>query len=386
MNAFPLALLLLTATLEGDWPADDRHVTVQFDHATTTEVLRAIADAVGLSVVIPDLDERRRVTVSFRDTPAADAFRTVLEAQHLRAVRHGTLVTVIDATKDEPKIAWHAHGPHDGADDDDGGLPERIRVGGGVVVREGEEVSQAVAVGGDVEVRGKAREAVAVGGDVRVLDKGEVLGEAIAVGGKIHVDPTAEVGGDRAEIGPSALSKVVMGLLGAGAAASVVWWLVHGVASFVVFFVVGWILLALAPRRLDSVGDTLFSRPMRSGLVGLLGAVVGALLCCLLLVSILGIPLLPLAVLGIAAAIVLGMASLALRLGRALPLGRHKGELLSLALGTLVLVVIRHVPWLGGLVVWVASLFAFGAVILARGGTVMSEGGLPPPNEAAPAV
>jgi uncharacterized protein YqgC (DUF456 family) len=386
MNGLAAALLLLT--LEGDWPAEQRRVTLEFDRAPAVEVLRATAEASGLSIVIPNVHGARRVTVAFRDTPVADALRTVLEAAGLRAERRGTLITVYDRDDDGEEDAEGAKGSdgrHARGRPRDGSPPERIRIGGGVVIEAGEEVSEAVAVGGDVEVRGRAREVVAVGGDVRVLDSGEVSGEAVAVGGKVHVAPGARVGGDRVEIGPRALARLVSGALGLGAAASVVWWLVHGVASFVVFFVVGWILLALAPRRLDTVGGTLFARPYRSGLVGLLGAVVGALLCCLLVVSILGIPLLPLLALGIAAAIVLGMAALALRLGRALPIGRHKGELLSLGLGTLVLVVLRHLPWVGGAVVWVATLFAFGAVILSRGGAP-SEPGLPPAPEPTPAV
>lgn len=396
MNALALFLMLAT-TLEGDWPAEEKRVTLSFERAPSDDVLRAIADAAKLSIVI-HAERRFHVTASFRDTPAADAFRTVLETRGLRAVRRGNLIAIVDREDEDRedddredddrededredgegdagikvKIGRHRHG------DEGGGTPERVHVGGDVVVNEGQEVSEAVAVGGSVEVRGKAREAVAVGGDVRVLGRGEVTGDTVAIGGKVHVDPEAKVGGDRVEVGAGALPKIVLGLLGVGAAASLAWWLVHGVASFVVFFVVGWMLLGVAPRRLDAVGGALRARPLRSGLVGMLGAVATGLLCSLLIVSILGIPLLPLVVLAVVAAVVLGMAAVALLLGRALPIGRAKGDLLSLALGTLALVVVRHIPAIGGLVIWIVSLVAFGAVVLARGGQISPHGGETP--------
>jgi len=377
MNTVALCFLL-AATLEGDWPSEGR-VTMQAESEPAEAVLGKIAEAAGLSLVIPDGVASQRVTVSFRDTPVRDAFRTVLEASGLRAERSGSLVRVLDA--DPESGSRHRHRPHR-----DPGVPERVRVGGSVVVHEGEEVSEAVAVGGDVEVRGKAREAVAVGGDVRVLGRGEVTREAVAIGGKIHVDPEAKVAGDRVEFGSKTIPAIVGGLLGLGAAASLAWSFVHGLATFVVFFVVGWILLALAPQRLEAVAGTLAARPLRSGLIGMLGAVVAALTSCLLVVSILGIPLVPLVALGIVAAIVFGMAAIALRLGRALPLGHEKGGVLSLAMGTLVLVVLRHIPWVGGLVIWLLTLFAFGAVVLARGGSAPTAPAGVPAHADAPAT
>ena len=61
---------------------------------------------------------------------------------------------------------------------------DKVRIGGNVVVEEGTEVKDAVAVGGSVTVNGKVRQsAVAVGGSV-VLGPNAVVGkDVVSIGG-----------------------------------------------------------------------------------------------------------------------------------------------------------------------------------------------------------
>ena len=89
-----------------------------------------------------------------------------------------------------------------------------VRIGGSVVVEEGEQVQDAVAVGGDVTVHGEVRgDAVAIGGDVIVKAGGQVGNDAVAVGGRLVMEPGAEIGGSEIEVAGEAMSEALeMGL------------------------------------------------------------------------------------------------------------------------------------------------------------------------------
>lgn len=384
MKSLILSLLLLAPApalagpLEGDWPASDRRVTLDVKDAPIADVLRAIADAGGFGLVLPAHVGRSPVTVSVKDAPVHDALEMVLAAQNLAATRKGDIVTIAERRGGfavDEKTGGLKIGVRVGDDDDDdspGGKHDRVKIGGSVVVEKGEDVGDAVAVGGSVTIRGRAHDAVAVGGDVTVGPGAEVRGDTVAVGGHLAIDPKATVGGDRVEVGPGAIPRRLIGaLLGAGAAGTalgIAASVFGAVASFVVFFVLGLVLVALAPRRLDAVGDALARRPLRSALVGFGGWVGFVLVCVLLAITLIGIPLALIAALGFVAAIFFGMTALAVRLGRALPILGVKSGALALALGTLTLVVVRHVPVVGGVLVALAAMVCFGAMLITRWG------------------
>ena len=67
---------------------------------------------------------------------------------------------------------------------------DKVRIGGDVVVEEGTEVKDAVAVGGSVTVNGTVRDsAVAVGGSV-ILGPDAVVGkDVVSVGGAVKQAP-----------------------------------------------------------------------------------------------------------------------------------------------------------------------------------------------------
>lgn len=357
-----LIVSLLAPTLEGDWPTSDARITLEGKDMPIGEAVKAIADKAGWSLVMPDANEHERMDVSLKEIPVVEALEGVLAAQRLRAVRAGNLVTVIH--KSEPDRPAERRGRRQ----------DRMKVGGGVVVEEGETVGDAVAVGGSVEVRGKVHDAVAVGGDVHVSKSGEVRGDAVTVGGRLNVEPGGTVAGDRVEVGPGMIPKRLLGgLLGlgaAGAALGAVWSIMGTIVLFIILFAFGLVLFALSPSRLQAVGNVLAARPIKSGLVGILAAIVATLLTALLAVSLIGIPLALLLVLGVMMASLFGLAALALRLGHAIPLWPAKNTALALAMGALAILIVCQIPWLGGFLLWLATLAAFGAVVMTRvGGT-----------------
>ena len=129
------------------------------------------------------------------------------------------------------------------------------------------------------------------------------------------------------------------------------------------------LLLALFPRRLDVVSSAFVAHPWKSIFTGLLGLVLLPLLVVLLIATLIGIPLVPVAGLLVVAAGVLGFTALAWYLGRALPLKLERGTaVLQLALGTAIVVLVTAIPLLGGMAWVAAALLTFGAVLRSRFG------------------
>jgi hypothetical protein len=136
-----------------------------------------------------------------------------------------------------------------------------------------------------------------------------------------------------------------------------------------VFFVLGLLFLLLAPRRLEAVSGALGHQPLKTVLTGLVATVAMPVLTVLLVVTVIGIPLVAVQALGIVIAGVLGFSALALALGRraALKLDRG-GEVLRLAIGTALMVVVGQIPVIGTMAWITAWLFVFGAVVRTRFG------------------
>ena len=146
--------------------------------------------------------------------------------------------------------------------------------------------------------------------------------------------------------------------------------LVEALVQFAVLFVLGLLVVSLFPRRLEAVAGSMVASPWKSVLAGLLGTVAMPVLLILLIVTVIGILLVPVQILAMAAAGVLGTTALTFHLGRSLPLPQHRRTtVLHLALGTAIFVVVTHIPVLGAMA-WIATwLLTFGAVLRSRFGS-----------------
>jgi NDP-sugar pyrophosphorylase family protein len=77
-----------------------------------------------------------------------------------------------------------------------------VRFGQTVTVNEGQEVRDAVAIGGNVIVKGIVTgSAVSVGGSVILASSAVVNGDVVSVGGGIQEDAGSNVSGDIVEVG-----------------------------------------------------------------------------------------------------------------------------------------------------------------------------------------
>lgn len=430
--------------LRGFEKPSGKRFTGDFDHTPVAEAIRTICKSAGLSVVIPD-EAAGTVSGHFVDIPVEEALQAVLAQAGLSAERTGSLITVRGSGRPfdlrlPPGLGEEARRTAEramreaerklaeaGLDGEGFGERDRQSTGQDLVVHAGERVRDVNVVRGNVDVQGgglardvsavlgsvhlergaasrdvvavfggvqllggaSAREVVAVGGDVEVGPGAYVEQDVISVGGRVRIDPSAEVGGDTRSI-PIPSMPGLVGLTTAhflGGAASPLVTVVEALVSFAVLFVLGLLVLALFPRRMEAVAGYMVTSPGKSLLAGTLGTVAMPVLLVLLVVTVVGILLVPVQILGMLAAGVLGLTALTFHVGRSLPVPeRRRTQVLQLALGTAIFVVLAHIPVLGALV-WIATwLVTFGAVLRSRFGQQGPPAVLPTTPVAPPAA
>jgi len=265
-----------------------------------------------------------------------------------------------------------------------------IKFGEGVTLAENERTDNVVVFGGDVTVLGHVRHSVVViGGNVRVsgrvgdavvsvgqdvaLEPGAVVeGDVVSVGGDVRRDPAASVQGEVTVVAWSGLGESWDEILGFGLLAFLGLSLWGFVGWLVVMFVIGWLLLSLLPRPMGRHTEALRTSPMHTLGWGVLAFLLFVPLIMVMVFTILGIFLIPILVLAYVYAAVIGVVTASLLLGHRLsdPLKREQiSPVAALAIGLVILGLIRLIPVLGAIVTLVLWLFGFGVVLGTRFGT-----------------
>lgn len=415
-----------------------KRFTGDFADEDVSAALKKIADAGDWSIVLPP-GEHGTISAHFKGAPVEEALRAVLAQSGLTAERTGSVVTIRarsllpglpgltglgrDVERDVHRATDQAirqsekasraaerelrraerqlrremrseHGDKVVRGDvvvrADHPARDVVAIRGSIKIEPGAEVRDAVALLGNVvlEPGAHAREAVAVGGDVKLGAGAQVEKDVVSVAGSISRDEGAEIGGDEVSVGVPALSGLA-GLIGARMAAgrpeSTALTVGQVLAKFAVYFVLGLVVLALFPRRVDAVATSFRAHPWKAVFTGLLGLVALPVVCVLLVATLIGIPLLPVAALLVVAAGILGFTALAHHVGAALPLRiERRTSALQLALGTAIVVLVTSIPLVGWMAWAAAALLAFGAVLRSRFGSQLP--GVLPTTPAPPAA
>jgi hypothetical protein len=398
--------------LRGDWPADAPTVSVDLEAVPIGDAVEAIAAQAGwplsltLGALSLALDEAgaSRVTMKLPGVPATSALEAVLTGSGLEArwvggvlvVRPGRsgLATVgrIALQEGDEGVELEVQVGYDEEEVETVELDDRVILGGPVVVDADEEVYDAVAIGGPLTVRGTVRgdavalggpvsiesgavvegEIVAVGGPVHVAEGARVAGDITAVGGSVDVDPDATVEGQQVGVGGSLgglISGLVQSLTDASEAPASVFHALAHVVHAVALIVVTLLVLAFLPERVERVRGFLTARPGASVLGGLAIAVGLVPVIALLCISIVGIPLVPVFLMAVAALLAMGITAAATWLGDRLPvLKGRKSPFVALLLGVVVLVLVALVPIVGSLAVAALTFAAGGAALFSRFG------------------
>jgi hypothetical protein len=356
--------------LTGRLPDDLPVVSIDQPRGTVLDALSTIAKQTGWSLVVaaPESATARPLTLQVSKRPAGEVLDMVLEAGSLRAsfadgvlrVRPDAAVTSGNSWRERRRDRRGRYGS------------ERVVFGRSLNVGANETVDKAVAIGGSVTVAGHVRrDAVAIGGSVTLLPGAHVEGDAVAIGGAVSVPEGATLEGDNVSLGGTIPTTV----------GSMTRWVAGGPHMFsrfsfgsrlmraVLLFVIAVLIAAAFPGALTRIETYLVHRPGLSALGGvaiLLGFVP---LCVLLAVSIIGIPLIPVAVMLLIALLLFGFAVSAAWLGGRMPVSQeHKTPVKSVAWGGAILTLVGLVPWFGLTVLILVAAVSAGATLLSRFG------------------
>jgi hypothetical protein len=361
--------------LEGKLPDSTPIVSIDQPRGTVLDALSAISKQAGWSLVVtaPESATTRAFTIQVSKRPAGYVLELILEAGSLRAsFADGVLRVRADATTAGSGDSWRErrrdrHGRRGN---------ERVVFGQSLTVAPEEVVDKAVAIGGSITISGHVRkDVVAVGGSVTLLPGARVEGDVVAIGGTVSVEEGATLEGDNVSLGgtiPTMVGSVIRGTVGGRPQ-------LHGMFGFAarmtraIFLYVIALLIALAfPTAFSRIRTYLANRPGLSALGGL-AILLGFLpFCALMAVTIIGIPLIPVAVLLLVALLLFGFTVSAGWLGERMPFIQDKTPVKTVALGGAVLAVVSLVPWIGTSVVVLVAAIAAGATLISRFGRTVA--------------
>ncbi|MEE9167616.1 MAG: hypothetical protein V3U24_09210, partial [Candidatus Neomarinimicrobiota bacterium] len=241
---------------------------------------------------------------------------------------------------------------------------EIIRIGRDIIVKRGETVDNAGAIGGDVTVYGEVEDnVVSVGGSVYLGPDAYIRGDVVSVGGEIEKTSGAEVKGDLVEVSFWGFPFGRKSHFWSG------WWVGSWflrLLSLIGSLAVTVLIVALIPNTIDNFSSMVEDNAGQSILWGFLGIVLIVPVAVVLCLSLVGILLLPVEFLIVCLTTVVGYISVARFLGRKTTKSLNMSTqpiLLEATFGVLLLWIIGLIPVLGWLTKLLVALVGFGAGI-----------------------
>ena len=357
---------------EGEWPVELKHVTIDVTHVTRAEAITRIAKEAGWSVVLRDVDEGKPLDLHVQDQPADKVLDVVLADGDFVARRDGTMITISRESKAVPPplatVTTLARGD------------DRVVHGGDVVVGEGETVHDVTVFGGSASIAGTATGNVTVvGGSAKLKAGSHVLGSATAMGGSIDVADGAQVDGDvnvvggsldrhkGAKIGGAVRKNDDVRVGSSSSGRSVLREVSDATTRAAIMFIFGAVLFALMGERMNALRVEAASRPMRSFALGLVGGLAAIAGIALVGVTIIGIPIAVVLLLGLVFATYAGICAVLATVGKALVGHKTDNPHIHLLVGCALFLVSGAIPLVNGLVTVGVVLIGIGAVFATRG-------------------
>ena len=242
-----------------------------------------------------------------------------------------------------------------------------IKIGSDVHIEKDERVDDAVAIGGSVYVEGIVDgDAVAVGGTVHLGEEAIIHGDAVTVGGTIEEAEGSMVYGTTVDVGSFDFKNIFKGKHFFDGHRGIP--RVFTIIPIIGLLALVLLLSVLIPNELGTVASNVKNEPIMMFLWGLLGVILIVPLAVMLAISIVGIVLIPIEVLAVFLAMLIGFIAVAIIIGKKL-LRALKNDnpsvILSAILGVLILWLVGLIPIFGGIVKAIAGIIGFGAVIIA---------------------
>jgi hypothetical protein len=208
-----------------------------------------------------------------------------------------------------------------------------------------------------------------------------VGGDVIAVGGKVFQDTSAVVAGKVTQVYVPVLVLILTNILHGG------WisvWMALGALVLLGFLGLALVLIALIPQHVRTVAKALEGSFFAMLLWGMLWMILIVPIAILLTISIVGILLIPLEILLVALALIVGYVAAAVFIGDRIFLSTRKSTIpfFNAILGIVILYLLGFVPVVGSIVQLLFLIAGFGAVMTTRFGTLKEPRTLKTKNSA----
>ncbi len=256
-----------------------------------------------------------------------------------------------------------------------------VKVGEDVVVPAGMEVDNAISIGGNVIVNGIVRQsAVSVGGSVRVQDQGRIY-HGVSIGKYVYLQDKSEAKGDVLSIGGDVIQGAESTLHGFRKVVSAKdcvfcikkeawtneWPLAMKLIVMVGVLTLSLILVAFLPRWITNVAMTIKGSPWASLGWGVLAVVLFLPVILLLILSLVGMILVPILMIFYWISVLVGFTSVGALLGEKILGDKVKKSYIPIfqtLLGVVLLLALGFIPVVHWIVKGIVSVVGLGAVLM----------------------
>lgn len=237
-----------------------------------------------------------------------------------------------------------------------------VEIGKDINIQKGKVVNNVIAIGGDVRVNGTVlRDLVSVGGTVHLRSAANVKGSVISVGGSV-------VKNRGAKVGDSVVEKDVADFM------TFVDRIPHrqifkiaGYMKSLAILIIGLIIVALMPNFIGGLSFSVENNFKKVLLRGITGALLAIPIALMLLISVIGILLLPIYFFCIVVAVLIGKVVVAQLVGKRLFAAlkyNNVNILWETFLGLIVVLLLLSIPVFGFLINLIIVFLGIGSILL----------------------
>jgi MFS family permease len=248
-----------------------------------------------------------------------------------------------------------------------------VKINNDVTIEENMKVRNVFVLRGQITINGTVEQnVVAIGGSIVLTRTAVVNGDVVALGGIIVMGKGANVHGTLTEINSSNISAAISDLLSDDWEG---WSWLFAIFSVVVFFailILALLIVALIPKPIQVIAETIKTNTFKVSLSGLLGLLLIVPIAVLLTISVIGIVLIPLEMILVVSAALLGFIAVSQLVGRRvlMLIKRTGGGVIRQTFwGLITLWLIGWIPYVGWIIKVLAVVLGLGGVIMTRFGT-----------------
>lgn len=244
-----------------------------------------------------------------------------------------------------------------------------IKIGGDVTIEAQQRINNVIVVGGQITVNGLVEgNVIAAGGSIVLTNKAVVRGNVVCIGGIVAKGNGSQVYGDITEINSSNISSAIASFFSGDSEG---WPLIINfiyLCFFAVIFIIALLMAILIPRPLIAIANMIQNNKTKSFFWGFFATLMIPPFFLLLIISIIGITLIPLIFAALLLAFVLGFIGVSALIGNftlTKIFRKHKKSLVQeTILGLILLWSIGWLPYIGWMLKVIAITFGLGGILL----------------------